>query len=217
MTAVGSKGRTQGVVCSGCAWWVQTSNTLFSAYSSCLHLNRGTTNKSKMPNQLPASMTPSYTSHTTSQLRHSNLLFLLEEGFLPPCCFSCLHRFSPTLSQLRRVFAGHSLVGVWQRALLGSGKQVGFAQSTLAACLQLHTGSLGYHCWPSLTAANNWPWFNSLAGKFGCGREGSGKRAALPLHRGTFGMTPRDSPLLAQVEMSHPFPRHPAPRTRSQL
>lgn len=24
-------------------------------------------------------------------------------------------------------------------------------------------------------------------------------------------------PLLAQVEMSHPFPRHPAPRTRSQL
>ena len=135
----------------------------------------------------------------------SLLLFLLAQVFTHP------------LSQLRRVFAGHSLVGVWQRALLGSGKQVGFAQSTLAACLQLHTGSLGYHHWPSLTAANNWPWFNSLAGKFGCGREGTGKRAALPLHRGTFGMTPRDSPLLAQVEMSHPFPRHPAPRTRSQL
>ena len=99
MTAVGSKGRTQGVVCSGCAWWVQTSNTLFSAYSSCLHLNRGTTNKSKMPNQLPASMTPSYTSHTTSQLRHSNLLFLLEEGFLPPCCFSCF--FPPPSLRIR--------------------------------------------------------------------------------------------------------------------
>lgn len=86
MTAVGSKGRTQGVVCSGCAWWVQTSNTLFSAYSSCLHLNRGTTNKSKMPNQLPASMTPSYTIQTC---------FCLRKAFFLPAAFPACTGFHP--------------------------------------------------------------------------------------------------------------------------
>lgn len=44
---------------------------------------------------------------------------------------------------------------------------------------------LDYRCWPSLPAANNWPWFKNLAGKFGCLRErergGSGQRASVGL------------------------------------
>lgn len=70
--------------------------------------------------------------------------------------------------------------------LVCSKEQVGFAQSTLAARLQPHTGSLGYHRWPSLAAVNNWPWFNSLAGKFGCGRE----LVKEPLSHCTEGLSP---------------------------
>lgn len=130
---------------------------------------------------------------------------------LPPFL---LARLTPILCPCsRRVLLATASLVPSNETLLGSGKQVALHRPALATCLQLHPGSLDYRCLPSLAAANNWPRFKSLAGKFGHRREGSGKRAGLPCTSWTrsFSKTPRDSPLLAQVKTSQPFPRHPTP------
>lgn len=161
-----------------------------------------------MPHPLPRSVTPSY------PIRTLVFIIIFFKGSLPPCCRFCsprLHPSSPPAS------GGNLLATAWLVPKQGGREAGGFARTHLG---HLPPGA------PRLTGLSLLASSSSelaLLQKPNWGlwlrRKGSGKRAGPPCPGWTrpFSGTPRDSPLLAQVETSQPFPRHPTPRTRSHV
>lgn len=162
-----------------------------------------------MPNPLPRSVTPSYPIQTLI------FIFIFFERLSPSLLLFLLATVAPILSPcFRREFAGHSLVGAQQ----GGREAGGFARTCLG---RLPPGP------PRLTglsllafsSSSELALFQKPSWEIWLRRKGSGKRAGPPCPGWprSFSETPRDSPLLAQVETSQPFPRHPTPRTRSHV
>lgn len=124
-----------------------------------------------MPNQPPLN----------DSQQHNSDPQIVVKRFSPSLPSFLLTRLTPTLfSATGGCLLDTALLVSGKEALLGSKKQVALHSPALATCLQLHPGSLDYHCWSSPAAANNWPCFKSLARNLAVGeREGSGKRAGL--------------------------------------